>query len=171
MQKMALVLDAVRTGDLSGIQAYARTHSVDVRIRDYTPLTLAAFEGRVRVVRLLLELGAAPNFPTSKGWTPIIAAANDGRLPVVKLLLTAGADPNLTDSAGRAALHHLCFCPRRARVEVARVLLLGSANPRLKAGDGLTPYEYARSSPRGAFEDPELVQVLLPPGRKRRSKA
>lgn len=159
---MVPILDAIRRGDLSVIQTFAKENSVDVHIERYTPLTLASFEGRVRVVKLLLELGADPNFSASNGWTPIIAAANDGRTQIVKVLLKAGANPNFSDSRGRTALHHLCFCPRQTTVGIARVLVSSGADSNLKDSNGQTPYQLALSKSSGSLASPELIQLLKP---------
>lgn len=156
------LLDAIRIGDLSAIRVYGQANSLDVNINGYSPLTLAAFEGRVRVVKLLLELGADPNFSTSNGWTPIIAAANDGRTQIVKVLLKAGANPNSSDSRGRTALHHLCFCPRKTTVEIARILISSGADSNLKDANGQTPYQLALSKPSGSLASSELIQLLKP---------
>ncbi|VDM37893.1 unnamed protein product [Toxocara canis] len=59
-----------------------------------TALTLACFQGRTEVVRLLLEYNANVEHRAKTGLTPLMEAANGGYVDVGELLLEAGADPN-----------------------------------------------------------------------------
>ncbi|VDM96170.1 unnamed protein product [Thelazia callipaeda] len=59
-----------------------------------TALTLACFQGRTDVVRLLLEYNANVEHRAKTGLTPLMEAANGGYVEVGELLLSAGADPN-----------------------------------------------------------------------------
>ncbi|EJD73951.1 KH domain-containing protein [Loa loa] len=59
-----------------------------------TALTLACFQGRTDVVRLLLEYNANVEHRAKTGLTPLMEAANGGYVDVGELLLAAGADPN-----------------------------------------------------------------------------
>lgn len=85
-----------------------------------TPLLRAAKAVDLPAVRLLLQHGARPDLPTSRGMTPLLAAAGVGHSgldtrgryrdealgrEVVQLLLDAGADVNARDSSGATALH------------------------------------------------------------------
>jgi uncharacterized protein len=116
-------------GNLDAIREFYRDNNVNCQLAHGTPLTLAAFEGRVKIVKYLLDVGADPNYSASNGWTPLIAAANDGRKRVVEILLDAGANPNLADANGKTALHHLCFCPRKVAPEIVSILIARGANP------------------------------------------
>ena len=58
---------------------------------DETPLCVAAKEGNLDMVNLLLEHGAVVNFKALSGYTPLMCAAEWGRTAVVKLLLEKGA--------------------------------------------------------------------------------
>jgi len=138
-----LTYSDIRTGNLDAIRSFAQSHDLNYQLEHGTPLTLAAFEGRVRVVKLLLELGADPNFRADNGWTPLIAAANDGRTRIVEILIDAGADLNGADMKGQTALHHLCFCPRSSAAEVATLLISRGADALQKNNDGATAYRVA----------------------------
>ena len=133
----------IRTGDLKAIEAFAKSHDLNCQLEHGTPLCLGAFEGRVKVVKLLLKLGADPNYQSGNRWTPLIAAANDGRSRIVEILLDAGADPNKQDTKGQGPLHHLCFCPRKSAAEVAKLLISRGADPLLKNLEGHTAYRVA----------------------------
>ena len=66
-----------------------------------TPLLMAAQEGRVEAVRVLLEQGSADmNKANNNSQTPINIAAFMGRLEVVKLLLEKGPDLSIKDKWG-----------------------------------------------------------------------
>jgi ankyrin repeat protein len=68
-----------------------------------SPLTYAAREGHVHIVRLLLEKGAQPNAPEelATGGRALFAACWGNHLAVAELLLEHGANPNAgVDSSG-----------------------------------------------------------------------
>ncbi len=108
-----------------------------------TPLVLACFEGRIRVVKRLLKAGAAVNGTATHGWTPLIAAANAGRHKVLPILIDAGARLDAVDHSGNTALHHACFCSRQTGLDAARILLAHGAHPAIPNRDNLRPYECA----------------------------
>lgn len=61
---------------------------------DDVPLVVAASEGSVPVIELLLERGADPNARDSSGYFPLQMGTRHGK-PVIELLLRAGADPHM----------------------------------------------------------------------------
>lgn len=67
-----------------------------------TPLTAAAQNGRVDVVRYLLEHGAKINQPDGFGDTAIINACFSGDLSLVELLVEEGGDPAFIGNNGTA---------------------------------------------------------------------
>jgi ankyrin repeat protein len=68
-----------------------------------TPLLVAAENGDMETLVLLLELGANVNGGTLEGYVPLMAAAESGQLKVVELLLSRGADPGKIDRKGMSA--------------------------------------------------------------------
>jgi len=66
------------------------------------PLYLAAGEGRLEVVRYLLDEGADVNAPEQFGDTALTEAVFNGQLAAVKELLFRGADINAIGDAGTA---------------------------------------------------------------------
>ena len=70
-------------------------------------LHLAAINGNLRIIRLLLAAGANVNVQDSDGRTPMMKAVECGHTDVLQLLLeTAGADVDLADrEKGNTALH------------------------------------------------------------------
>src|SRR5204862_433013 len=59
-----------------------------------TSLFVAAENGHLEVVKLLIEYKSVVNTPTKDGRTPLMGAAGKGCLEVVQLLLQNGADIN-----------------------------------------------------------------------------
>ena len=73
----------------------------------HTPLALASRDGKVDVVRVLLEAGADVNKSTTggDGHTPLTFASVYGEVEVARVLLEAGADMNKRNSEGRSPLY------------------------------------------------------------------
>jgi ankyrin repeat protein len=74
-----------------------------------SPLTYAAAQGNVEVVRLLLDRGVNVNTPTLDGKTALMCAANPSlptgnHVACVALLLERGADAWVRNAQGRSAL-------------------------------------------------------------------
>jgi cytohesin len=99
-------------GDLAGIQTEL-DGGADPSFGDdvsYSPLHVAAQEGKAEVVRLLLGAGADPNKTDEHGngplWTAVhqacLAHRTDANLEVVRLLLAAGADPDRKNRHGHS---------------------------------------------------------------------
>lgn len=67
-------------------------------------------------------------------------------MPMVKLLLEANADPeksNIRFNAGNTALHE---ASQKDFIEVAKILILAGANPKIKNSYDKTPLDLARSA-------------------------
>ncbi len=77
-------------------------------------LYLAAIEGNRARVKLLLSLGADPNWQVETGATPLWPAVDTDRLDILDLLLAAGGDPNIRCDDGRTCLF-MAHTPRMAR--------------------------------------------------------
>ena len=63
----------------------------------------AAYEGRLKIVSLLLTSGVDINAKDSWGQTALMKAASFGQKRVVKFLLQSGSDKNITDNQGLTA--------------------------------------------------------------------
>lgn len=66
-----------------------------------TPLQIAALEGDVEVVQLLLDAGCDITSKNIDKDTPLIDAVENGHLEVVRLLLKAGLDPRQKNAKGQ----------------------------------------------------------------------
>jgi hypothetical protein len=68
-----------------------------------TGLMLAAQEGHVEVMRVLIDAGAELNARQSRRWTPLMYAAERSRADAVGLLLAKGANTALKNEGGDTA--------------------------------------------------------------------
>ncbi len=76
--------------------------NVNARVNSGLPLFLAAGEGRLDVVRYLLDEGADVNARENRGSTALIEAAYGGHIEVIKELLLRGAEINAIGEQGTA---------------------------------------------------------------------
>ena len=112
-----------------------------------TPLIIAAHNGHLNSVKILLGYGADVDARGTlkiadeviKGCTPLWAAAASGHLDVVKLFINKGAFVDLQDKDGDTALH---YAVKGGHLEiVSELLALGASQ--LPNNLGLTPLLYA----------------------------
>lgn len=95
-----------------------------------SPLVIAAENGHVRSVNLLLGAGASLG-PGDGANVPLILAAGNGHNDVVTILLKAGVDVNSRSSDGDTALHRAM---RRGHPDTVEILLEWGADPEHKRG-------------------------------------
>ncbi|XP_022250289.1 protein TANC2-like isoform X2 [Limulus polyphemus] len=67
-------------------------------------LVVAAYEGIVEMVAMLLEFGANPSVVNDFGQSSLCLASQRGHLEIIRLLLTRGAKLNQTDKDGKCSL-------------------------------------------------------------------
>lgn len=179
---MAPIHNAVRSGKLNGISALLNSGAnIESRNNKMTPLLIAAYNGYLAIVRLLLERGANINARDRDEMTPLIWAVYNGYLAVVKLLLDRGANIEAQDNHGMTAL---LWAVHKGRLEFVKLLLergakIGrllsqkrnmSANIRnaiIKHKAGLTIAKYKKTSNmrRRAASAKALNNVRTPNGR------
>jgi truncated hemoglobin YjbI len=107
----------------------------------------AAALGNVRMVELLLRLGADPNVKTAGGHTSLYCVANAGQLTgggdVVRVLVRAGAQVDeRSDSKRCTALH---MAARRGNTKVAEALIDCGADINAQDKSGDTPLQRAKN--------------------------
>ena len=137
------------------------THVERLLQKPYKPkgkaLLVAAREGHLEIVRLLLEAGADKDAATTTdGATALLLAAFQGHLEVVRLLLEAGADKDSATTDGATAL---LVADREGHLEIVRLLLEAGADKDAATTDGATALLLA------AFQGHlEVVRLLLEAG-------
>ncbi len=139
--------------DLSGMRMY------DVNDRDLefqSPLLLACGAGKIEVVRMLLDAGAAVNDKDLEGNSPLLLACGAGKLEVARMLVDAGADVNFKDVEGNSPLLLTCGA---GELEVAEMLVDAGADVCGGNDSGDTPL--FASLQAGSLE---LVTMLLDKG-------
>ncbi len=130
-----------------------------------TPLMLAAGQGNLEAVRLLLDKGAVTTGQVL-GVTPLMVAASAGgyggirpagkQAPeVIRLLFSHGADINAEDNTGLSSVARACMYGNRATVRAL-----------LEAGAKVKPSHNGENPLRTAalYGDPEIVKELLKRG-------
>ncbi|KZL82888.1 multiple ankyrin repeats single kh domain-containing protein [Colletotrichum incanum] len=119
-----------------------------------TALTAAAYDGTLDIVKLLLDRGAAVDFPNE--WA-LQAAASEGHYDVVKELLDRGADVNAFTTNENfpqgTALQVAC---ESGKLEIVTLLLERGANPNLGAGEDTCPLIAAASK-----GEQEILKLLV----------
>jgi len=112
------------------------------RDRNYrSPLSCAAENGFVAVVRLLVDDEKNIDCRDTGLRTPLSYAAGNGHLGVVKALLENGAYVETWDRTGRTPLS---YAAGNGHIEVVEVLLNGGANPKAMDDSGQTPLSRAQ---------------------------
>jgi ankyrin repeat protein len=99
--------DAAHSGNIKLVSQRLADKKVDVdelNQAGVTPLMLAAQEGHLEVVRLLLNHGATIDLQTSGGLTALMCAMLRNQEEVALELLKRGANPSIKDEAGQDAL-------------------------------------------------------------------
>lgn len=90
-------------------------------------LCIAANEGIVPMVNLLLEFGADVERTNSQGCTPLILAAIKGHCDVVRQLVSAGSCLGQTDTQQRCALVHAAM---NGNLQIVKYLMASDWNQR-----------------------------------------
>ena len=113
---------AAGRGDLRRLALLAEL-GADLNLREnrgYTPLAVAAIDGKAEAVRQLLSAGADANVTDNAGGTPLHHAAVRGRAEIVQMLLDGGADPGFRNSDGKTALDVAMEAGKDATAHVIR---------------------------------------------------
>ncbi|XP_030372714.1 protein TANC2 isoform X2 [Scaptodrosophila lebanonensis] len=113
---------------LAGASPHHRTDFMG----DAPILCIAAHEGILPMVSLLLEFGADVELTNSQGCTPLILAAMRGHCDVVRLLVAAGSSLGQVDTTQRCALVHAA---RMGHLNVVKYLLACDWTPRAHSHD------------------------------------
>jgi len=126
------LIRAAAEGDISGIDELLRAGAnvnCTVDIGEFgSPLSAAAYKGRLDAVRLLLDRGADPNLVSDAG--PLINAAEAGHVDIVSLLLDRGATIDRIVPGNQNALIR---ASGKGRLEVVKLLVARGADVNARA--------------------------------------
>ena len=88
-----------------------------------TPLMFGVLGGKIKCVKLLLELNADVNIPEKDGYTPIHGAAFQGRHEILQLLIDYGINPRNKHSDGYEPIHRTSWGNKERHVKTLKVFL------------------------------------------------
>jgi ankyrin repeat protein len=122
-------------------------------VNNQTALHLAANNGNLELVKLLIEKGADVNAKTNDDATPLHVAANNDNLELVKLLIENDADVNAKTNKGATPLHMAAV---NGHFDIAKLLIENDAKVNEKTNDDATPLHVAANN-----GNLELVKLLI----------
>jgi ankyrin repeat protein len=118
-----------------------------------TPLLIAAQNGRVEVMQILVDKGAKTGFRADDGANVVLVASVSGSLKALDYAVQIAPDLNVHNEAGMTPLH-LVMAPRRGRgkpspevADMVRLLAAKGAPLMAKNERGQTPQDIARRVP------------------------
>jgi len=112
----------------------------DLKGRGFTPLGMAALQGDVRIVRLLLKAGADVDRKSNDGNTPIIAATIMHRTDVVRELLAYHPDMTIWNREGRVSLG---IAVELGYKDIVTMMLAAGVDPNVMDRNGNQPLFWA----------------------------
>ena len=129
--------------------------------------TAAGVDANLSALLELLEEGADPNAPDTRGRTALHYAAGGGAPRNLEALLAAGGKPDVQDGDGNTPLHIAADASsptlgERESAAVIRVLLDGGASPNVPNRRGDTPLHVAART--HSRHEPAGVELLLSAG-------
>ncbi|KAL3669552.1 hypothetical protein V7S43_004939 [Phytophthora oleae] len=91
----------------------------------FTPVLVAIFRGKLKVLRQLLELGASPNTETRSGMTPLLAVVMTGDIVALSILVDFQVELNYET---KNQVNAVLLAVDKGREEILNALLENGAN-------------------------------------------
>jgi len=138
--------------------------SYERRMSDHlaAPMVLAAGNGDLQRLELLLAAGGDINGKDQYGEYPLHAACVKDSMEMVKFLLSHGADPNVQSRSGATVLNYVCA---QGKIKIARLLFEAGADPTIPMDTGQTPlHALLTTRARTNENEQELAGLLLKHG-------
>jgi ankyrin repeat protein len=104
-EEKAQIFEMVRRGDLDGfLQTQSGVRYIgDTNEKGHSLLMLATYHGHESLSRVLLSMGADPNFIDSSGNSILMGVSFKGHLSIIKLLYSYGAEVGYANPKGQTA--------------------------------------------------------------------
>ncbi|HXP91086.1 MAG TPA: ankyrin repeat domain-containing protein [Fibrobacteria bacterium] len=134
--------------------------SVEATQNGQTALHMAAMNGKVDILTILIARGANVNGQDDQGITPLMLAARDGHVDAVQALVAQGAKIEVQDKLGENALH---IAASHGKRDVVAALLDRGANIRATTNAGLNALVFSLNriaQPGATKSDTELVEFI-----------
>jgi len=150
-----IIFEAIEKNNYDKVKTILENNG-DANVQDAlrnTPMHMAAFWGRERIIDLLVSHGGKVDAINEAGRSPLYSAVEADHPSAVKALLKNGADVNARYQRDRMTVLHLAALD--GHFETAEALLEGGANPKIKDAAGKRPVNYAK-----AQKDKILVKLL-----------
>ena len=158
------LFNSVTRGDVAKLLEFLRTSDLPscrkaLDSNNKTALHLAAREGKLEVVKILIEKGWEVDVKDKYSTTPLHQACNMNHFETVSFLIESGADPYAKDSLGRNSLMYAVCGPG---VESAQVLVDWGEFTNTKDSTGRTALHYAVFNPH--TKQPEIFDLVMKTG-------
>jgi ankyrin repeat protein len=114
------LLNACRIGDLSRVQFLLNSGIAitSKNERGWTPLSVAAYNQQLKLVKMLLSIGADPNAQNINGTTVLMYAKTHAKdFVILDVLLEAKANLNATDKFGKTILDYAVSSGRATLID------------------------------------------------------
>jgi ankyrin repeat protein len=129
--------------------------------RTATPLLMAIFRRQLEAVRLLLAVGADPNYQGSEGDSPLRACVELGDLSTAALLLRCGATQSMDEGGAPSGMSALGRAASRLDLPMLELLLRAGAAPEALDLDRRTARECLPPRDAGNQEAWDAAAALL----------
>ena len=157
-QDMVRAIVQDKPGDVKAL--LDKGEALDAKQNGQTALHIAAMNGKVDILTILIARGANVNIQDDQGITPLMLAAKAGKLDAVQALVAQGAKIETQDKLGENALH---IAAASGKKDVVEALVDRGANIRATTNTGLNALVFAlnRIQQEGASKtDTELVGFI-----------